>query len=222
MTTVLTDWAREQLGHVFADASLIQRAMTHSSRGVENYERLEFLGDRVLGFVVATLLIEHFPDESEGQLAVRFAALVDRTTCAEVAQAIGVAKLLSLDVSARAAGVHLSDNVLGDVCEALIGSLYIDGGIDAARRFIVAHWSPLLRKRTRAQKDSKSRLQEWAQSRALPIPSYEVIWRDGPDHQPLFRVRVTLRDIEPVEATGASKQEAEKLAAAAMLERVGA
>lgn len=222
MAIDLVDWAEKTLGHRFREEALLRRAMTHGSHGGADYERLEFLGDRVLGCIIAAWLFERFKDDSEGKLAVRFAALVDRSTCAEVGRAIGLPKLVLMDPAARQAGVNRSDNVLGDICEALIGALYVEGGMEAASRFVHAQWEPLLTTRTRAQKDPKSRLQEWAQGKGLPIPVYEVVRREGPDHQPRFIVRVTVRNQPPVEAIGASKQDAEKQAASAMLQEVGA
>ena len=214
-------WAKTHLGHDFADQSLLQRAITHGSHGSADYERLEFLGDRVLGCIIAAWLFARFDKETEGKLAVRFASLVDRTSCAEVARAMDLPAIMLMDPSARQAGVNHSDNVLGDMCEALIGALYVDGGMAVAEAFVHKAWQPLLSAGARVRKDPKSRLQEWAQGKGLPIPHYEVVRREGPDHQPQFRVRVTVRNQPAVEAMGASKQEAEKLAAAAMLEQVG-
>lgn len=213
----LREWARETLGHDFADLKLVESALTHGGkRG--NYERLEFLGDRVLGCVVADWLFREF-DEPEGELARRFAALVDKATCAEVARAAGVPAIARMEGAARQAGVHRSDNVLGDMCEALIGALYLDGGLPAADRFVRRAWTGFVDRRADAPKDPKSALQEWAQGQRLPIPAYEVVRREGPDHAPNFRVRVTVRGYHPAEAAGASKQDAEKQAAIALLMR---
>ena len=212
----LQDWAEKALGYRFTDPAPLRQALTHASYGAPDYERLEFLGDRVLGCIIAAWLFEDFK-EVEGKLARRFAALVDRATCAEVARRIAVNKQLFMDKSARAAGVHLSDNVLGDIAEALIGALYIDGGMEAATGFVRRAWAPFISTATKAPKDPKSRLQEWAQGQGLPIPTYEVVRREGPDHQPQFRIRVLIRGHDPVEAVGTSKQDAEKQAARAML-----
>lgn len=215
----LNDWAEKALSHRFKNPTLLREALTHASYGGRDYERLEFLGDRVLGCVIADWLYTEFA-EVEGKLARRFASLVDRETCAEVARRLGVPKQLFMDKAARASRVHESDNVLGDMCEALIGALYVDGGMDAARRFIRRAWEPFIDTATKAPKDPKSRLQEWAQGQGLPLPHYEIVRREGPDHAPIFRVRVTVRGREAVEAEGASKQEAEKHAAQALLEIV--
>ena len=217
----LDQWAKAHLGHDFADKALLQRAITHGSHGSGDYERLEFLGDRVLGCIIAAWLFTRFEKETEGKLAVRFASLVDRTSCADVARAMDLPAIMLMDHSARQAGVSHSDNVLGDMCEALIGALYVDGGMAAAESFVHKAWAPLLAAGARVRKDPKSRLQEWAQGKGLPIPQYEVVRREGPDHMPQFRVRVSVRTQQPIEAMGSSKQEAEKLAAAAMLEQVG-
>jgi ribonuclease III len=213
-----TAWAREALGHDFSDTKLLETALTHGGGRKRNYERLEFLGDRVLGCVVAAWLYQRF-DETEGELARRFAALVDKGTCAEVARAVGVPPMIRMDTAARQAGVHRSDNVLGDICEALIGALYVDGGLPAAEAFIRATWAAHLDRPASAPRDPKSALQEWAQAKRLPIPVYEVVGRSGPDHAPSFRVRVTVRGYTPAEADGSSKQEAEKQAAIALLAR---
>ncbi len=211
-------WARQALDHEFKDLKLLETALTHGGGRKRNYERLEFLGDRVLGCVIAAWLYTRF-DETEGELARRFAALVDKGTCAEVARAAGVSAMIRMEAAARQAGVHRSDNVLGDICEALIGALYVDGGLPAAEAFIRAAWAVHLDRRSTAPRDPKSALQEWAQAKRLPIPAYEVVGRSGPDHAPSFRVRVTVRGYAPEEAEGASKQEAEKQAAIALLAR---
>ncbi|MBB4631146.1 ribonuclease III [Sphingosinicella soli] len=211
-------WALKALGHEFADPKLLESALTHGGGRKRNYERLEFLGDRVLGCVVAAWLYHRF-DETEGELARRFAALVDKGTCAEVARAIGVPAIIRMEPAARQAGVHRSDNVLGDICEALIGALYVDGGLPVAEAFIRAQWAAHVDRRSTAPRDPKSALQEWAQGQRLPIPVYEVVERSGPDHAPSFRVRVTVRGYAPADADGSSKQEAEKQAAIALLAR---
>ena len=218
MGTSLHDWAESALGHGFSDDALLAAALTHGGGRGRNYERLEFLGDRVLGFVIAAWLFEAF-DESEGELARRFAALVDKATCADVARAIGVPDVARIDPAARQTGAAQSDNILGDMCEALIGALYVDGGATIAERFVRKAWADHVSRRHQPPKDPKSALQEWAQGKRLPIPLYEVVGRAGPDHAPRFRVRVSVRGFDPVEAEGASKQDAEKLAATELLSR---
>jgi ribonuclease-3 len=215
----LAAWSRSALGHDFADAGLLRIALTHSSHPGESYERLEFLGDRILGAIVASLLYSRFGD-SEGKLHGRFVGLVDRGSCAEVARRIGVGTRLFMDKSARNAHVAASENVLGDMTEALIGALYLDGGWPAAEAFVKTNWMPLVEATALAPKDPKSALQEWAQRQGLPIPTYTVMRREGPDHAPRFRVAVSIRGCDPVDASGSSKQEAEKAAAVAMLAAV--
>jgi len=214
------DWAAAALGHRFRDAGLLQRALTHSSAGKPDYERIEFLGDRVLGFVVAAWLYEELDDEAEGKLSRRFAELVSRETCAAVARETGVTPHIILGNQARGDRAHQSENVLGDICEALIGALYLDGGIEPATGFVRRAWAPHMALDARAPKHPKSALQEWANGRRLRSPVYEVVDRSGPQHAPVFRVRVTLKGVEPVEAVGSNKQEAETAAAQAMLDKV--
>jgi len=220
----LDAWCRTALGHGFGNIDLARRALTHGSaagRAGQHYERLEFLGDRVLGFVIADWLYREF-DEPEGRLAQRLAALVDTSTCAEVARAINVADVAVIDKAARQSGVAQSDNVLGDMCEALIGALYLDGGMTAAERFVGQQWARFVDRDQVAPKDPKSALQEWAQRQQLPVPAYELVGREGPDHAPKFHIRVTVRGYPPAEAVGTSKQDAEKLAAMLLLGRENA
>ncbi len=212
------EWAEGTLGHRFKDGGLLQRALTHSSAGKPDYERVEFLGDRVLGCVVATWLYESLGDEAEGKLSRRFAELVSRETCAEVAREIGAVEHIRLGAQARGDRAHRSDNVLGDVTEALIGALYLDGGLEAATRFVRRAWGPHMALDSRAPKHPKSALQEWANGRGLRSPVYELVDRSGPQHAPVFRVRVSVARHPPAEAEGSNKQEAETAAAAALLE----
>lgn len=213
-------WAADTLGHRFADPRLLTRALTHSSAGKPDYERLEFLGDRVLGFIIAGWLYADLADEAEGKLSRRFAELVSRETCAEVAREIGAAPHIVLGAQARGDRAHQSDNVLGDVVEAMIGALYLDGGMPAADAFVRRAWAPHMALDERAPKHPKSALQEWANARGLRSPEYVVIDRSGPQHAPVFRVQVTVRGQQPVEAEGSNKQEAETAAAQAMLDTV--
>lgn len=214
------DWAEDRLGHRFRDPALLAQALRHSSLKAPSYERLEFLGDRVLALVVGAWLYERYPAENEGKLGRRLAEVVRLEACADVARAIGAPDHIRLERSAAVAGVHLRTTVLGDVCEALIGALYLDGGLVAARRFIREHWSVMIEAAKSASKDPKSALQEWAMGRGQSAPVYEVVDRSGPDHAPRFRVRVSVKGRPPVEAEGATKQDAQKRAAAALLETV--
>ena len=212
-------WAAETLGHAFHNPALLREALTHASAGQPHYQRLEFLGDRVLGCAIAHWLFEGSDDE--GGMARRLAALVDRDSCADVARALGAAEHIRVDRGARQAGVHRTDNTLADVAEALIGAIFLDGGWEAAEAFIRRAWASRFASEG-AIGHPKARLQEWALARGFRLPAYEVVGRDGPDHAPRFRVAVHVTGQQPAEATGASKQEAERLAAAALLERIGA
>ncbi|MFQ3666540.1 MAG: ribonuclease III [Sphingomonadaceae bacterium] len=213
-------WSRDVLGHTFADPSLLERALTHRSLGPDNFERLEFLGDRVLGMVIAGHLFRAFPQEPEGGLTRRFHRLVSRETCAQVARSLGVPERVRLNVQARSDGGADSENILGDVMEALIGAVWADAGEEAATALVLRAWGDRLRGSADAVKHPKSQLQEWALARNLSPPSYELVKRTGPHHMPRFQVRLTVGDLPPVEASGSSKQEAETEAARLLLGRV--
>jgi len=214
-------FVRRQLGHEPKDLRLFELALTHSSiAGPASYERLEFLGDRVLGMVIARALYERYPDEPEGNLSKRYNALVDRVTCAENGREIGVPAFVRLGKQAREDGASQSDNVVGDVVEALIGALFLDGGLEAAEQFILRQWEPDLAIQGRAPQHPKSALQELAASRQVKAPTYEVVERTGAHHAPKFTVRVSVPKLGEATAEGASKQEAETAAAAALLEQL--
>lgn len=214
---------QDRIGHSFTDAELLERALTHASVGdgaskVRHYERLEFLGDRVLNLLAAERLMSLDPESREGELSRRLASLVNYQACAAVARDIGLGEALRLSPSATKIGARDSDAVLGDACEALIGALYIDAGLDCARAFFLEFWTPAFEAlKAPRSKDPKTQLQEWAQGRGLPLPLYEVVSREGPDHAPSFRVQVRVEGYEPEDAVGRSKQEAEKAAAQVML-----
>jgi len=214
-------FVRRQLGHEPKDLRLFELALTHSSiAGAASYERLEFLGDRVLGMVIARALYDRYPDEPEGNLSKRYNALVDRVTCAENGREIGVPAFVRLGKQAREDGASQSDNVVGDVVEALIGALFLDGGLEAAEQFILRQWEPDLAVQGRAPQHPKSALQELAASRQVKAPTYEVVERTGAHHAPKFTVRVSVPKLGEATAEGASKQEAETAAAAALLEQL--
>jgi ribonuclease-3 len=214
-------FVRRQLGHEPNDVSLFELALTHSSvAGPASYERLEFLGDRVLGMVIARALYERYPKEPEGNLSKRYNALVDRETCAENGREIGLPSYIRLGRQAREDGASQSDNVVGDVVEALIGALYIDGGFEAAEQFILRLWEPDLAVQRRAPQHPKSALQELAAARQVKAPAYEVVARTGAHHAPRFTVRVEVPTLGEATAEGTTKQEAETAAAAALLERL--
>lgn len=202
------------------DLALYDRALTHGSVTGENYERLEFLGDRVLGLVIAEWLYALHPDEKEGQLSSRINALVAGTTCAAVAREIGLPEHVRLGKQARDDGAVESDNVLGDVMEALIGATYCDLGLDAARRMIRTLWEDRVTGRTSVPKHPKSALQEWAAANRRKPPAYAILNKSGPHHALRFRVQVTIAGAGSAEAEGSSKQEAETAAAAALLDKV--
>ena len=216
----LGEFVRDKLGHEPADLALFELAFTHSSVGGSSYERLEFLGDRVLGMVIARALYDRYPREPEGNLSKRYNALVDRETCAENGREIGVPGLIRLGRQAREDGASQSENVVGDVVEALIGALYLDGGLEAAERFILKTWEPDLAVQRRAPQHPKSALQELAAARGVRAPSYEVLSRTGAHHAPKFTIRVSVPTLGEATSEGASKQEAETAAAAELLKRL--
>ncbi len=213
-------WLASTIGRTPGDIAPFQRALTHGSQAAANYERLEFLGDRVLGRVVAEWLFERFADEPEGALSRRLNALVTGATCAEIARELGVVPHLRLGKQARDDGAADSDNVLGDVMEALIGALYLDAGLDAARAFIRSAWGSRIDRQARAPKHPKSALQEWAAAHNRRAPEYSVVDRSGPGHAPRFTVRVAIGKLAEASAEGSSKQEAETAAASALLARL--
>lgn len=203
-----------------SDESLWLEALTHGSAGAANYERLEFLGDRVLGLTVAVWLYQLFPDEPEGQLSKRLNALVARDVCAEVARELGIPGRVRLGKQARDDGASDSDNVIGDVVEALIGALYLDSGLEAAEQFVRSAWGERVSARDKAPQHPKSALQEWAAAQERKPPAYRLAERSGPQHAPTFVVEVEIRGVGTATAEGASKQEAETAAAAKLLEQL--
>ena len=218
--TAVAAFVRDQLGHEPRDISLFELALTHSSVGPRSLERLEFLGDRVLGLIIAHALYERYPGEPEGNLSKRYNGLVDRASCAENGREIGVPSLIRLGKQAREDGASQSENVIGDVIEALIGALYLDGGIEAARRFILKLWEPDLAEQRRAPQHPKSALQELAAAKGANAPHYELVSRTGAHHSPRFTIRVSVPPLGEANGEGASKQEAETAAATALLGRL--
>lgn len=209
------------LGHTPKDITLFDRALTHGSRqGESNYERLEFLGDRVLGLVIADWLYHRFPREAEGKMNRRYASLVSRETCAEVGRAISLPQHIRLSKQAREGRAETSDNVVGDVIEALLGALYLEAGLDACSAFVRQHWEPMLNGQRKAPVHPKNGLQELAAAKKLGTPRYEDIGKSGPHHDPRFKVKVTLSGGREATGEGASKQEAQTAAAAALLEQL--
>lgn len=216
----LADWIEARLGHRPGDLAPFERALTHGSQATANYERLEFLGDRVLGLVMAEWLFALFPNEPEGALSKRFNALVTGAICADVARGLGVAQHLKLGKQARDDGATDSDNVLGDVMEALIGALYLDAGLESARDAIRTAWGDRVTRQASAPQHPKSALQEWAAAHNRRTPAYEIVDRSGPHHSPRFKVRVSIGTLAEETAEGSSKQEAETAAATALLAKL--
>ena len=213
------------LGYRFKDTDIATRSLTHSStRGAGSRgdnERLEFLGDRVLGLAMARALIEAYPEDAEGELARRFNQLVKREACAAVARAIELGDHLILSDSEAHSGGRSKDTILADAMEALLGAIFIDGGYDKASAVVVRLWAPSLATLPKSSVDPKSALQEWAQGRGLPLPRYVETARSGPDHAPRFVSEVRITGCKPAQGTGASKRAAEQAAATAMLLREG-
>jgi ribonuclease III len=210
----------EALGGEPRDPRLFERALTHGSHGRDTYERLEFLGDRVLGLVIANWLYQDFPKEPEGKMSRRYNALVARETCAEIGRILDLPPFIRLGRQAREDHAQMSDNVIGDVVEAMIGAIFIDGGLERAEAFVRQHWRPFLEGQRKAPVHPKSELQEVAAEKRLGVPQYEMLARFGPHHAPRFRVKVSLGNHGEAEAEGDSKQEAETAAAAALLEKI--
>lgn len=221
----MTDDLPALLLHRFENSKILQRALTHGSAAAhasESYERLEFLGDRVLSLVVVDMLFEQFPDEAEGELARRSAALVRRETLADVASDIGLGDHIVMSASEAAAGGRENPSLLADVCESVIGALYLDGGLPAAATFIREHWRERMKSPDRPPLDSKTALQEWAQGRGMPLPTYRIADRTGPDHAPTFKVEVTVGDGPPATGEGTTRRGAEQEAAGALLKELKA
>lgn len=214
----------DRLRHRFATPSHLERALTHASAVAEthqapseSYQRLEFLGDRVLALVIADMLIAAFPDADEGELARRLTGLVRNESCAEVAIEIGLGNWIRLGGGEVQSGGRRKAAILGDVCEAVIGALFLDGGLAVARAFIVENWRKRMLNWTGPLRDAKTTLQEWVQGRGLAAPKYEIVQRSGPDHAPSFEVEVKVDGMSAVVGSGRSKREAEQKAATAVL-----
>ncbi|QQS12126.1 MAG: ribonuclease III [Rhodospirillales bacterium] len=215
------------LGHRFADPALLRAALTHRSavgrqggRAGElpfGNERLEFLGDRVLALVVADLLMRRFPRESEGEVARRHASLVRAERLADVAKAIGLGAHLVIGESEAATGGRAKPAILADACEAVIGAMYLDGGLEPARAFVERHWTAFVDRDAEPPRDPKTDLQEWAQARGLALPVYREIARDGPPHSLTFVIEVSVAGHPPARGVGRSKRESERAAAATLL-----
>ena len=213
-------WLKSLIGRAPKDPAAFAQALTHGSANTTNYERLEFLGDRILGLLIAEWVYDRFDTEPEGKLSRRFNALVSGETCAEVARSAGVPTHLVLGKQARDDGAADSDNVLGDVMEALIGALYLEGGLEEARTLVRRLWGDRVDMQASAPKHPKSALQEWAAANKRKPPEYAMTDRSGPHHALRFTVTVSIKGAGEASATGGSKQEAETAAAKALLDKL--
>ncbi len=212
---------QDRIGYKFADQNLLKRALTHSSLAttskIGDLERLEFLGDRVLGILAAEALWRSYPKMKEGDLAPRFNALVRKETCAKAALEFGLDDHIKMSAQEEESGGRRKKAILGDVCEAFLGAMYIDGGLDAARVAFDIFWTPNLENLSKRHRDAKTTLQEWSQERSLCTPKYETVNLQGPAHAPDFTVDVHVKGFKPVRGQGQSKRAAQMAAAAAFL-----
>lgn len=215
---------QKRIHYRFKDIALLEEALTHSSAapdGVAHYERLEFLGDRVLGLVVADTLLKRNPNAEEGALARALNALVQKEACVVVARKIDLGPLILMDEGEVRQGGREKKGMLGDTCESVIAAIFLDGGYDAAEEFIIEQWADQFEAAKSIRPDAKTALQEWAHQAHGTTPEYEVIERTGPDHAPQFRIGVHVGDGRPTEGSGKSKRDAEREAAMKLLEREG-
>ncbi|MDF1607735.1 ribonuclease III [Hoeflea sp. YIM 152468] len=223
-TSEIMKRVQERIGHQFSNVERLERALTHSSIRNPvggNYERLEFLGDRVLGLCVAELLFNHFHEASEGEMSVRLNQLVSAQTCGEVADGLGLHEFIRTGADVKRVADQRMVNVRADVVESLIAAIYLDAGLEAARSFIHKHWKTRAFANDAARRDAKTELQEWAHARYGVTPAYRVTDRSGPDHEPVFKVVVQVDGSEPASGESRSKRAAEQAAATALLEREG-
>ena len=216
----------KRLHYKFSDEALLREALTHASSIAKTndatYERLEFLGDRVLGLAIAEALYAAFPNAREGELAPRLTSLVRAETCTTVAGELGLGDFIILGESEIQTGGRNKPAILADTIEAVIGAIFIDGGYASARDFVYRHWREFLDKSPHNMRDAKTMLQEWAQGQGYPLPQYDTIERSGPDHAPQFEISVKVADFKPAQGSGASKRQAEQVAAENFLKRENA
>jgi ribonuclease-3 len=218
----------ELLGYKFTNNKLLDEALTHPSISIQksendvifNYERLEFLGDSVLALIIAELLINKYPLEREGALAKRHSGLVHGEALAVIAENIGISEYIRMTSGEIAGGGRQNRSNMENALEAIIGAIYMDGGLEYVKSFISKHWAKAIEEMVEPPKDAKTSLQEWAQGRGLPIPVYKVISTSGPAHGPNFVVRVKVQGFDPVESKGSSKKKAEKACAEILLEKI--
>jgi ribonuclease-3 len=217
----------ERIGYHFTDTSLLQEALTHPSLShnqkgtdVVNYERLEFLGDAVLGMLIAEMLCEFFPDEREGPLAKRHSWLVKGETLTQIGESIAIGNALQMTTGEAQTGGRNTASNLEDAVEALIGAIYLDGGIIAAKEFISRYWSDLAKNGGEPPKDSKTALQEWVQAQGFPLPEYQLVASEGPDHAPIFTISLAVKNHKPLQAQGSTRKKAEKAVADIFMKQV--
>lgn len=209
---------KEIAGYKFTRPSLLDEALSHPSlAGKINYQRLEFLGDRVLALIISTWLLDEYPNEQEGKLNARFTALVRRETLAAVSREAGFVPHIKMAHGAETEDTRNKEAVQSDICEAIIGAMYLDGGIEPVKLFLDKYLRGKLKEGFGATKDYKTQLQEWAQGRAHPLPTYEMVGRSGPDHTPVFTIEVKVGDIGSASGTGTNKRTAEQSAAQTLL-----
>lgn len=212
---------QETLNYTFKSPDLLRMALTHSSTGAkQNYERLEFLGDRVLGLVIASLLFQKFPTEKEGDLAKRLASLVQGQTLAKLSARLSLGDYILFSDAEAAAGGATNDHILADVFESVIGAIYLDGGYTPCQKLIETHWADTLYTMKKPPQHPKTDIQEWAQGQGLPLPIYDIIGQSGPDHAPIFNIRLTVQGYEPISGEGKSRAEAEKNVAKAFMTHI--
>jgi len=227
MTAIPYKKLEATIGYHFKDASILVLALMHSStnrrqkngQSMDN-ERLEFLGDRVLGLVIADILFQRYPSDKEGDLARRHTGLVRREALAQVARDIDLGAYIDMIPAEAAAGGRDNEAILSNACEAVLAALYLDGQYQAAYDFVAKHWEPLMTQAPTPPQDNKTALQEWAQGRKYPLPAYEIVRRDGPPHAPIFEIEVRVQDQDPQRAVGPSKRKAEQAAAGLLLSLV--
>ncbi len=216
----MTDILEKKLGYTFHDKALLQEALTHSSARIDsdkNYERLEFLGDRVLGLVIAELLFKKYRTEAEGDLAKRHAALVQKKALYKVSQSLGLGQFLSLSNNEEETGGRKKEAILADAVESLLGAIYLDSGFEDAKKIIITLFTPLIETQKAPPQDPKTQLQEYAQAQNKGLPTYILKNQDGPSHAPTFEVEVTVKDYPSFSASDSSKRSAEKKAARLLL-----
>jgi ribonuclease-3 len=215
---------QKKIGYHFKDEHWLERAMTHSSTNDNyNYQRLEFLGDRVLGLVIAHQLFENFKNEREGGLAKRHTALIQGETCTIIGRNNNLSDYIIMSESEEISGGRINENILADIVESLLGAIYIDGGYDAAQKVILNLWGDMIYTHQDAPQDPKTELQEWLQARSLGLPVYQIINRSGPDHAPIFTVEITIqtkKGHQSAQADGSSRRQTEKTVAEKMLNQL--